>query len=110
MAQAVTKKLSSIEEIVLEIRIKIKTLKKELYLITTIVKEFSIASQQIAVKEAEKKDLKNQLRSIEASSQYQEAQHLVYTPPMIESFLSNLPSNHYPILLTRPRQPFNLSY
>lgn len=44
MSQAVNRKLSTIEDLILEVKQKIEKLEKELYIIATTVKEFSVAS------------------------------------------------------------------
>lgn len=108
MSQAVNRKLSTIEDLILEVRQKIEKLEKELYTIATTVKKFFMASQQIASKEAEMRHLQNQLRSLEESSSStppssspfmspKNTLQPIFTPPPTQSFLSNLPMTLQPL-------------
>lgn len=127
MSQRVDRKLATIEDLIIEVKQRIQKLERELYTIATTIKEFSVASQQIASKEAERRHLQNQLRSLKGSSSsvqppnpnlitspvasspslyrpsespFVASKHTmqpIYVAPPTESYISNLPSYMQPL-------------
>lgn len=85
MSQKVDRKLATIEDLIVEVKQRIQKLERELYTIATTVKEFSVASQQIASKEVERRYLHNQLRSLEGSSSTQSPNPNPITSPVTSS-------------------------
>lgn len=138
MSQKVDRRLATTENLIVEVKQRIQKLEKELYTIATTVKEFSVASQQIASKEAERRHLQNQLRLLEGSSSTstpnpitsptasstsyiprlspespfmapKNTMQSIYVAPPSESFLSNLPMNLQP-LPTLEYQPYRAQH
>lgn len=99
---SVTKQLTALDALIQDLGAKIVDLKAELSHIARTVKDYYQAVELIRIKEAEKKHLENQLRTLEASQQKEQPQA---SPPPPARSLSLYESTHS-VFQPLPPQPY----